>query len=57
MTGKKSSGTGSIREELEAVGATYLDEELVIDGNLITSRVPSDLNAFSGAIGKALSLN
>jgi len=57
MEGKKSSGVGSIREELEEAGATYLDEALVIDGNLITSRVPSDLNDFSAAIAKKLSLN
>lgn len=57
MEGKNSSGVGSIREELEAAGATYLDEALVIDGNLITSRVPSDLNEFASAIAEALSLN
>jgi len=51
---RSSTGVGSIRNELEAAGATYLDEELVVDGNLITSRVPKDLPAFSKAIAGAL---
>jgi len=31
-------------------GATYVDEEVVVDGNLITSRTPMDLPAFCRAI-------
>jgi protease I len=31
---------------LEAAGAHYRDAEVVVDGNLITSRQPSDLPAF-----------
>jgi protease I len=45
---------GSIRGELEEVGANYVDEALVIDGNLITSRVPGDLPVFSKAIEEAI---
>jgi putative intracellular protease/amidase len=33
-----------------------VDEELVVDDNLITSRVPKDLPAFNDALGKALGL-
>ncbi len=33
----------------------WVDEELVIDGNLITSRNPDDLPAFRGAVVEALS--
>jgi protease I len=54
LTGRTSTGVDGIREELEAAGVTYLDQSLVIDGNLITSRVPSDLNDFSSAIAQAL---
>lgn len=54
LEGKTSTGVGGIREELEEAGVTYLDQALVIDGNLITSRVPSDLNDFSMAIAEAL---
>ena len=35
-------------------GATYVDEALVIDGNLITSRTPADLPQFDDAIARAL---
>ncbi len=45
-----TTAVGSIRGELEEVGANYVDEALVIDGNLITSRVPGDLPVFSKAI-------
>lgn len=54
LDGKTCTGVGGIREELEAAGATYLDQPLVIDGNLITSRVPADLNDFSVAIAQAI---
>lgn len=35
-------------------GAEWVDEELVVDGNLISSRVPDDLPAFCRAILAAL---
>ena len=37
-------------------GATWTDEEVVVDGNLITSRKPADLPAFNEALVKALQL-
>jgi protease I len=37
-------------------GANYVDEPLVIDGNLITSRVPGDLPQFNEALGQAIGL-
>ena len=54
MKGKTSTGVEGIRGELEEAGVTYLDQALVIDGNLITSRTPSDLNDFSVAIAEAV---
>ena len=54
MRGRRSSGIGGIKEELEAAGATYVDAELVVDGNVITSRLPGDLPAFSRGIAEAL---
>jgi protease I len=54
LEGKTSTGVGGIKEELEEAGVTYLDQPLVIDGNLITSRVPADLNDFSMAIAEAV---
>ncbi|MGH2694904.1 MAG: DJ-1/PfpI family protein, partial [Actinomycetota bacterium] len=31
-------------------GANWVDQEVVVDGNLITSRMPDDLEAFSKAL-------
>jgi protease I len=54
LKGKTSTGVEGIRGELEEAGVTYLDQALVIDGNLITSRTPADLNDFSVAIAEAV---
>jgi protease I len=35
-----------VRVDLEAVGATYIDEPVVVDGNLVTSRGWPDLPYF-----------
>jgi len=51
---KEVTGYKSIAEELKDAGAIYKDEEVVIDKNLITSRQPSDLNAFMEAIKQYL---
>jgi protease I len=43
-----------IRDDLISAGADYLDQPVVRDGNLITSRLPNDLPAFCAEIVKAL---
>jgi protease I len=35
-------------------GANFVDQEVVVDGNLVTSRMPDDLPAFMKAIIGAL---
>ncbi len=50
VKGKKVTSVAAIRDDLENAGATWADEEVVRDGNLITSRVPSDLPAFLRAL-------
>ena len=50
LNGREATGYHSIREELEEAGALYRDEKVVVDRNLITSRTPSDLDDFVGAI-------
>jgi protease I len=40
--------------DLKNAGANWVDEEVVVDGNLITSRNPGDLEAFVEAISEAL---
>jgi len=39
-----------VRTDLRIAGATVVDPEVRIDGNLITSRSPTDLPAFCQAI-------
>ena len=54
LQGKTVTGVAGISDEMEEAGAEYVDEELVIDENLITSRTPGDLDVFSRAISEAL---
>ena len=44
----------SLRTDLTNAGATWVDEKVVVDGNLITSRNPDDLEAFNSALMEAL---
>jgi protease I len=55
VQGKKATCFFAIKDDLVNAGATYVDAEVVRDGNLITSRVPSDLPAFCRTIIEALS--
>jgi len=55
VKGKKVTGFFAIKDDLVNAGATYVDEEVVRDGNLITSRKPDDLPAFCREIIEALS--
>ena len=54
MKGKRATCLSAIRDDLINAGATYVDAEVVQDGNLITSRTPSDLPAFCRTIIAAL---
>jgi protease I len=55
VTGKTVTCFFAIKDDLVHAGATYRDAEVVVDGNLITSRQPADLPAFMAAIISALS--
>jgi protease I len=52
--GRRLTSYPSIRTDLRNAGANVIDEEVVVDGNLISSRSPSDLPAFCAAIVKQL---
>ena len=54
MKGKRATCVSAIKDDLINAGATYLDQEVVIDGNLVTSRTPQDLPAYLPAIITAL---
>jgi len=55
VSGRTLTSFPSIRTDLRNAGATVVDEEVAIDGNLLTSRSPEDLPAFCDAIVDALS--
>ncbi len=46
LQGRKATGWKSIIQDIKNAGAEYLDQEVVQDGNLVTSRHPGDLPAF-----------
>ena len=50
LRGKKATCFFAIKDDVINAGAKYVDEEVVRDGNLITSRKPDDLPAFMRAI-------
>lgn len=54
LRGRKATGFKAIKDDLIHAGANYVDEEVVVDGNLITSRVPTDLPAFCREVARAL---
>ena len=54
VKGKKATCVPSIKDDMVNAGAIYLDQEVVRDGNLITSRSPNDLPAFCREIIAAL---
>lgn len=56
IQGRTLTAVGDVQEEIEGAGATFVDEEVHVDGNLISSRTPDDLPAFNAAIIDALGL-
>ncbi|MGD0336790.1 MAG: type 1 glutamine amidotransferase domain-containing protein [Candidatus Omnitrophota bacterium] len=52
LKGKKATCFSAIKDDLINAGADYIDKEVVVDGNLITSRNPYDLPAFCREIIK-----
>src|SRR5215831_10389951 len=50
LKGRKATCFFAIKDDVSNAGATYVDAEVVRDGNLITSRKPDDLPAFVLAV-------
>jgi protease I len=50
LKGRHVTGFSAIKDDLENAGAHYADKAVVVDGNLISSRTPSDLPVFCKAI-------
>jgi len=50
LRGKRATSWPSIRTDLRNAGANVVDEAAVTDGNIVTSRNPDDVEAFTGAL-------
>jgi protease I len=46
LEGRKATGWKSLSEDIRYAGAEYIDKEVVVDRNLVTSRQPADIPAF-----------
>jgi protease I len=46
VAGRTMTAWKTIQDDLRQVGADVVDQEVVEDGNLITSRMPADIPAF-----------
>ncbi len=54
LKGRRATCYKSVAPEMKEAGALYEDKEVVVDGNLVTSRQPSDLPAFLREIMKLI---
>ncbi|GAC1515277.1 MAG: type 1 glutamine amidotransferase domain-containing protein [Gemmatimonadaceae bacterium] len=54
VRGRRLTSTVGIRDDLVNAGATWIDAPVVVDGNIVSSRVPADLPAFGLAFVQAL---
>jgi protease I len=54
LKGRTATSFFAIKDDMVNAGVSWVDEEVVRDGNLITSRSPRDLPAFGRAIVEAL---
>jgi protease I len=54
LKGKTVTSFFAIKDDLIHAGAEWVDQEVVVDGNLITSRTPDDLPAFMRTVIAAL---
>jgi protease I len=54
VRGRRLTSTVGIRDDLANAGAEWVDAPAVVDGNLVSARVPSDLPAFAKAMLQVL---
>lgn len=50
LRGRKATSWASIRTDLRNAGADVVDDAVVVDGNIITSRKPEDVEPFTNAV-------
>ncbi len=56
LTGRTATCYHGMKQELEDAGVNYRDREVVVDGNLISSRQPTDIPVFMQAIFRIMNL-
>lgn len=54
LEGRNVTSTPGIRDDMENAGATWIDEAVVVDGHIISSRRPPDLPPYGKAFVEAL---
>ena len=54
LRGRRLTSTVGIRDDVVNAGAQWVDEPAVIDGNIVSARVPKDLPAFARAMLRVL---
>ena len=54
VSGRRLTSWPSLQTDVRNAGGEWVDERVVVDGNLITSRNPDDLPAFCSALLEAL---
>jgi protease I len=50
VNGRKITSWPSLKTDLQNAGANWVDQEVVVDGNLVTSRKPQDIPAFNSKV-------
>jgi protease I len=50
LKGRKATSVSAIKDDMVNAGATWVDQAVVVDGTLVTSRTPADLPAFCKTI-------
>ena len=55
--GRRIAAWPSLRTDLENAGAEWIDEEVCVDGNLVTSRKPDDIPAFNREMQKLFAMS
>jgi len=50
LRGRTATSWPSIRTDLRNAGATVVDQAVVVDRNIVTSRMPDDVEPFTGAV-------
>ena len=55
LQGRTVTSYASLRTDLSNAGATWVDEEVVVDQGLVTSRTPDDLPAFNAKLVEEIS--